>query len=90
MDIKNKMYKMMISCDKATYYSDISQYQKLRFGEEIKFKAHLVSCKPCSDYHKQNKILSEKIKKVSVNDFSDSRLSEEKKEDIKNEIKKNI
>lgn len=90
MDIKNKMYKMMISCDKATYYSDISQYQKLRFGEGVKFKAHLLSCKPCSDYHKQNKILSEKIKKVSLDKFSDSSLSDEKKTEIKKEIKKNI
>ncbi len=90
MDLKNKMYKMMISCDKATYYSDISQYKKLSLAEKVKFRTHLVSCKPCSDYHKQNEILTAKIKKVSVDKFNDIRLPEEKKVEIKKEIKKNI
>lgn len=90
MDIKNKLYKMMISCDEATYYSNISQYKKLNLKERFSFKAHLLSCKPCGDYHKQNKILSEKIKKVSIDDFSNSKLSEEKKQDIRKEIKEHI
>jgi len=90
MSFKNKMYKMMISCDKATYYSDISQYKKLSLVGQIKFITHLVSCKPCSDYHKQNKILSEKIKKVSTSNTTEIRLSEDKKVEIKNEIEKNI
>ena len=90
MDLKNKMYKRMISCDKATYYSDMGQYKKLSFSEGIKFKAHLMTCKPCRDYNKQNIILSEKIKKISSLNTSETSLSEEKKGIIDDEIKKNI
>ena len=90
MSLKNKMYKMMISCDKATFYSDISQYKKLSVAEQVKFRSHLVSCKPCSDYHKQNKILSETIKKVSIDNANEIALSEGKKVEFKNEIEKNI
>ena len=80
----------MISCDKATYFSDVSQYKKLHINENLKFKAHLMACKPCSDYHEQNKMLSEKLKKVSALNSSDNSLSEDKKQEIKNKIKKNI
>lgn len=80
----------MISCDEATYYSDISQYKKLSLKEKLSFKTHLMACKPCSDYHRQNEILSEKIKKVSFDNSSDKGLSEDKKNTIKEEIKKNF
>ena len=80
----------MISCDKATYYSDISQYKKLSITEKVKFKSHLMSCKPCSDYHIQNKIISETIKKVSFANANDSGLSKDKKAQMQDEIKKNI
>ena len=90
MSLKNIMYKMMISCDKATFYSDISQYKKLSLAEQVKFKTHLVSCKPCSDYHKQNEILSERIKKVSIDNSNGIELSKAKKVEFKNDIEKNI
>jgi|LGVD01.1.fsa_nt_gb hypothetical protein len=90
INIKNTMYKMMISCDKATYYSDMSQYKKLNFSEKIKFETHLLSCKPCSDYHKQNKIITEKIKSFSLEHSLVDRLSADKKRRMKREIEKNI
>lgn len=80
----------MISCDEATYYSNISQYKNLSLKDKFRFKAHLLVCKPCGDYHKQNEMLSDKIKKVPIENFSNSKLSEEKKEVIREDIKKNV
>lgn len=81
----------MISCDQATFLSDKSQYEGLKVKDKINLHAHLMSCKPCSEYHKQNKIITDRIKKVKKFSLEHSRidkLSEAKKLQLKREIEK--
>ena len=83
----------MISCDEATLLSDKSQYENLDLSNQFKLKIHLFMCNPCNTYHKQNKIITEKINEVKnfpTHHTSINRLSEEKKEIIKKEIDKKI
>lgn len=91
-NIKSMMYKMMIDCDKSTYYSNKSQYQKLNFKEKIKLDIHLFACKPCRTYDKQSAIITEKIAQLEEIGSNGKELSmkAEKKDEIKNEIAQNV
>ena len=54
---------MKISCDKATAICDKSQYGEATFWERLKLSLHLVLCKRCGLYSKQNIVLSKCLKK---------------------------
>ncbi len=49
---------MKITCDQATTICDKSQYKEASIWEIIKLKFHLIICKHCSKYSKQNGILT--------------------------------
>ena len=86
------MYKMMIDCNQASFYSNKSQYENLSTIENIKFKSHLMACTPCSDYNKQNKIISSKLnnlKEIATQE-QELKMDELKKSEIKENINKSL
>ena len=50
--------RLMITCDEATTICDKSQYGEASFFEKIKLGFHLVMCKICARYSKQNKTMT--------------------------------
>lgn len=61
---KNK--GIFISCDEANHSCDKSQYNEASFWERVKLSIHLIYCKACRKYTKNNGKLTELMNKSSV------------------------
>ena len=60
------MIKMMISCDEANHVCDKTQYKEGTLLEKIKLNIHLIYCRACRKYTKNNALLTKTIKKADV------------------------
>lgn len=49
---------MKLSCDEATTICDKNQYKEASLFEKLKLSLHLLVCKKCGRYSKQNNIMS--------------------------------
>ena len=58
------MQYMMLSCDNATFLMTKKDYQKLKCKENLQLRMHLMGCKFCRAFNKQNAILSEHLAKL--------------------------
>ncbi|MDC1226811.1 hypothetical protein N8013_04095 [Algibacter sp.] len=58
--------KVMIPCDEANLVCDKTQYKEATLLEKIKLNIHLIYCKVCRKYSKNNKTLSKTIKKSNI------------------------
>ncbi|NCT10595.1 MAG: hypothetical protein GW772_11045 [Flavobacteriia bacterium] len=54
--------KFMITCDEATKICNKSQYNETSFFEQMQLSLHLLFCKFCALYTKQNRIMTEIFK----------------------------
>ena len=73
---------MKLTCDQATTICDKSQYGEATLWEKIKLNVHIILCKKCGMYSKQNSVMTkcyEKHKK-NLNNKNTGLCSEEKKE----------
>lgn len=55
------MGKFFINCNEATLVCDKTQYKEAGFWERIKLSLHLLTCKHCKVYTKQNAIITKVI-----------------------------
>nr|WP_299105048.1 hypothetical protein [uncultured Tenacibaculum sp.] len=80
--------KFLITCDEATTICDKSQYGEATFLEKIKLNFHLLVCKVCSMYTKQNRTMS-KLFKMKASDCQQETqcLSNSDKEALKEQLK---
>ena len=81
------MHRLMLSCDKATFFITKKDYQKLSCKENAQLKMHLMGCKLCRNFNDQNAILSDKIKALQTNP-PQINLSPEKKAEIQETLDK--
>lgn len=80
--------KFQINCDQATTICDKSQYGEASFFEKLKLRWHLLVCKLCSSYVKQNQMLT-KVFKIKASDCKEQKcLSARDKEQLKKELEK--
>lgn len=49
---------MKITCDQATKICDKNQYGEAKFSEKLKLSFHLIFCKKCGMYSKQNIVMT--------------------------------
>ena len=75
------MSKFFLKCEEASHVCDKSQYHEASFFEKIKLTIHLIYCRVCRKYSKNNAKLTECIEKSNVNCLDES---------VKNEMKKNF
>ncbi|WP_111309282.1 hypothetical protein [Confluentibacter sediminis] len=54
--------KIFVPCEEANHVCDKSQYKEASLWEKIKLNLHLIYCKACRKYSKNNKKLSHSIK----------------------------
>ena len=60
---KNKFF---IPCDAAHHVCDKTQYKEATLWEKIKLNIHLIYCRACGEYSKNNAKLTKAIKKSEV------------------------
>jgi len=73
----------MISCEKAAIICNKSQYDEASFMDKLKLRFHLLICKTCSKFTKQNTELTSICEKANLHG-----LSENEKLKMKQELKK--
>ena len=78
--------KVFISCDEATTICTKNQYKEASFWEKIKLNIHLLTCKICGLYSKQNTKLSEVCDKHLHKETCDHKLSDKEKEVLKQKL----
>ena len=53
----------MLSCDEAAMICDKNQYGEASFWDKFKLRVHILACKMCKEYTKQNSLLTKAFKK---------------------------
>lgn len=66
------MEKLMIGCDKATLLIVKKEDTKLSLSSKLSLYIHLILCKYCKLFEKQNKFISKNIPLSSEISFSES------------------
>ncbi len=77
--IKNIMMKMMISCEQATFLVDKEQYTALSSKDKINLNIHLKTCKLCSLYKVESKIINDKLTQVFTYNEEEVKLTDAQK-----------
>lgn len=77
-----------ITCDEATSICDRAQYNEATLFEKLKLNLHIMQCKYCKMYSKQNTFLSKLYKGNSLDCKSRKHsLEEEEKAALKERMK---
>ena len=63
MSLKNSIF---IPCDEANHVCDKSQYKESTFWEKVRLNIHLIYCRACRKYTKNNQQLTKMVKKQKV------------------------
>ena len=80
-------YKLFVSCDEAQICCDKSQYNEASFFEKIKLSLHLLYCKACRAYTKNNNKLTDLVNNKKVTSFKETEKNKLEKllqEEIRN------
>lgn len=86
----NKLLKrIMLDCNEATRLVSIRKYNRLSLKQRIQLSLHLMACKLCKDYSEFNDLVDDSLENVCQHDHNDQ-LSENKKDELKSMIEKNI
>lgn len=72
--------KFIIPCDEANHVCNKTQYKDATLWEKIKLNIHLIYCRACREYTKNNTKLTKTIKKADVECLSTASKAEMKKE----------
>ena len=75
----------MLKCDDANHVCDKSQYENASLWEKIKLNIHLIYCRACRKYSKNNAKLTSVIKKSDI-----KCLDQKCKDKMKTELDKAI
>lgn len=78
--MKQLMYKIMLTCKQATFYSSMRSFRKLDFVRRIQLGMHFMACKNCHEFYHNSRTIDEKIVETFQNTslLSDEELSREK------------
>lgn len=79
---------LFISCEEATMICTKIQYKEATFLEKVKLNIHLLTCKICGKFTKQNAQLTKVCDKHLHEKELKSMLSEAEKEAIKEKMNK--
>lgn len=80
MTIKRRLF---IHCDEANINCDKSQYNEASYWDKLKLTLHLLFCKACRNYSKNNAKLSKLVKEPNVDC-----LSQKERNNLKDQFNK--
>jgi hypothetical protein len=78
--------KIVIPCDEANHVCDKTQYKNATLWEKIKLNIHLIYCRACRGYTKNNTKLTKVIKKAHI-ECLDEKCKEKMRLELNNAIK---
>ncbi len=78
--------RLFINCEEATIICTKNQYKEASFFEKIKLNLHLLRCKICGLYSKQNTKLSEVCNAHLHKPDCEIKLSDTDKEGLKKKL----
>jgi len=83
---------LILTCNKATYYSSIKNFKRLGLISRIQLKFHLLICTACHEFNQQSQIIDESMVDLFKNSKlqSEENLTEEKKSEIKSVVNQHI
>lgn len=55
------MYKILLTCKQATFFSSIKSYQQLNLVCRIQLKMHMLMCKNCHEFDHQSQMIDQSI-----------------------------
>jgi hypothetical protein len=87
--MNHAMHWMMLSCDKATFFITKRDYQKLSCKENLQLNMHLMGCKLCRAFNKQNAIITKKLNALK-NNPPEIKLPESRRVEIQKNLEKNF
>lgn len=82
--------KLTITCDEATAICDKSQYGEASISEKIKLNIHLLICKLCNKYTKQNSLMTQIFGKHLTPCDGNEKLSDEAKLKMEKNLQKEL
>jgi hypothetical protein len=82
--------KIKISCDEATQICDKNQYGEASISEKIKLNIHLLLCKHCKAYTKQNSIITKLMGKYLDSCDTSKHLTVNEKEELQKNLKEKL
>ena len=62
----SKKKSIFIACEEAGHNCDKNQYKEASFWEKVKLNIHLIYCRACREYSKNNVKLTKLTKKEEV------------------------
>jgi len=80
----------IINCDQATTICDKSQYGEATLYDKIRLNWHLLMCKFCMSYTKQNNIMTQIFGKNLKPCDGMEHLSDKEKEELHDNLKKEL
>lgn len=86
------MQIIILSCKKATFYSSIKNFKKLKLINRLQLKLHLILCKDCYEFDHQSQIIDQSLVDFHKNYKlqSEESLSKEKIIQIKSVVNQQI
>jgi hypothetical protein len=81
----DKKKHIFISCDDANHNCDKTQYNEASLWEKIKLNIHLIYCRACREYSKNNATLTKLVNNKDVECLNGS-----EKEQIKESFEKEL
>ncbi|WP_298555459.1 hypothetical protein [uncultured Algibacter sp.] len=78
--------EVMIPCDEANHVCDKTQYNDATLWEKIKLNIHLIYCRACRKYTKNNAKLTKTIKTSKV-ECLDKKCKDDMKKDFNKALK---
>lgn len=84
--IMSTKIKLMLKCDDASLVCDKSQYKNASLWEKIKLNVHLIHCRACRKYSKNNAKLTTVLKKSNI-ECLDKKCKEKMKKELEKAIK---
>jgi hypothetical protein len=90
--MKKLMYKIMLTCKQATFFSSIRSFQQLKLVQRIQLKLHLLMCKNCHEFDHQSQIIDHSMSDIfdTANLRVDEKLSNEKISQLKEAVNQQI
>ncbi len=90
--MKKLMYKIMLTCKQATFYSSIKSLSRISIVRRIQLKMHLMMCKSCHEFDHQSQIIDQSMVDFNQNEDlqSEEGLSKEKISIIKKAVNQHI
>ena len=80
----------MIDCDEATAICDKNQYGEATIYDKIRLNFHLLACKYCKAYTKQNSLMSQLFGKHLNPCDGSEKLTKEEKLQLENNLQKEL